>query len=101
MLAPAGRPWGCDHGFSLQDMVVGEPSISNGGFDCSSLVAGAFAKGAGLYAGLQWDYGATHPGATCGKGPARGGAAPAGGYLSGTGSSPATRATSPSTSGTA
>ena len=79
--------WGGNHGFSLEDMIREEPSIWNGGFDCSSLVAWAFAKGAGLYVGdwtgSQWDYGATHPDATRGKGPARGGAAPAEGYLPG------------------
>ena len=79
--------WGGNHGLSLEDMIRGEPSIWNGGFDCSSLVAWAFAKGAGLYVGdwtgSQCDYGATHPDATRGKGPARDGSAPAGGYLPG------------------
>lgn len=79
--------WGGNHGRSLEDMITEQPSIWNGGFDCSSLVAWSFAKGAGIYVGdwtgSQWDYGASHPGAIRGKGEAREGSAPPGGYLPG------------------
>jgi cell wall-associated NlpC family hydrolase len=79
--------WGGNHGFSLEDMMVGEPVIPNG-FDCSSLLAWSFAKGAGIYigdwTGSQWEYGVTAPGATRGPGPAQeGGGPPPGGYLAG------------------
>jgi cell wall-associated NlpC family hydrolase len=79
--------WGGHHGYSLEQMMIQEPSIWNGGFDCSSLVAWAFAKGAGIYiggwTGSQWEYGATHPDAIRGPGPAQGGADPPGGYRPG------------------
>ncbi len=79
--------WGGNHGRSVSDMITGEPSIWHGGFDCSSLVSWSFAKGAGIYVGdwtgSQWDFGATAAGAIRGKGEARGGGAPEGGYLPG------------------
>ncbi|MGI9659210.1 MAG: lytic murein transglycosylase [Gaiellaceae bacterium] len=79
--------WGGNHGVSVGDMITGEPSLWHGGFDCSSLVSWSFAKGAGIYVGdwtgSQWDFGASAAGATRGKGEARGGSAPDGGYLPG------------------
>ena len=79
--------WGGNHGNSIDEMITGEPSIWHGGFDCSSLVSWSFAKGAGIYVGdwtgSQWDYGASAAGASRGKGEARGGSAPDGGYLPG------------------
>ena len=79
--------WGGNHGNSIDEMITGEPSIWHGGFDCSSLVSWSFAKGAGIYVGdwtgSQWDFGATAAGAIRGKGEARGGSAPGGGYLPG------------------
>jgi cell wall-associated NlpC family hydrolase len=79
--------WGGNHGASLEQMITGEPSIWEGGFDCSSLVAWAFAKGAGLYVGdvtgIQWAYGASAAGAIRGKGPGRGGEEPPGGFRPG------------------
>ena len=79
--------WGGNHGRSIGDMISGEPSIWHGGFDCSSLVSWSFAQGAGIYVGdwtgSQWDFGATAAGAVRGKGDARGGGAPDGGYLPG------------------
>jgi cell wall-associated NlpC family hydrolase len=79
--------WGGNHGFSLDEMIASEPAMPNG-FDCSSLVAWSFAKGAGIYigdwTGTQWEYGLTAPGATRGAGPAQeGGSPPPGGYLPG------------------
>jgi len=78
--------WGGNHGFSLADMQALEPDLTRG-FDCSSLLAWSFAKGAGLYIGdwtvTQWEYGASALGATRGDGPAQGGADPEGGYLPG------------------
>ena len=79
--------WGGNHGASVSDMITGEPSLWHGGFDCSSLVSWSFAKGAGIYVGdwtgSQWGFGASAAGATRGKGEARGGSAPEGGYLPG------------------
>lgn len=79
--------WGGNHGNSIDEMITGEPSIWSGGFDCSSLVSWSFAKGAGIYVGdwtgSQWDFGATAAGAIRGKGEARGGSAPEGGYQPG------------------
>jgi cell wall-associated NlpC family hydrolase len=78
--------WGGNHGFSLEQMTGGEPSIP-AGFDCSSLLSWAFAKGAGIYigdwTGSQWELGATAPGAQRGFGPAQGGGPPPGGYMAG------------------
>lgn len=78
--------WGGNHGASLEQMVATDPS-PDGGFDCSSLIAWSFAKGAGIYVGdytaSQWELGASAPGATRGEGPAQGGDAPPGGYLPG------------------
>jgi cell wall-associated NlpC family hydrolase len=78
--------WGGNHGFSLEQMVGDEPSIP-AGFDCSSLLAWAFAKGAGIYigdwTGSQWELGATAAGAQRGLGPAQGGGPPPGGYTAG------------------
>jgi cell wall-associated NlpC family hydrolase len=79
--------WGGNHGVGLEDMIAREPSLA-GGFDCSSLLAWSFAKGAGIYigdwTGTQWEQGATLPGVTRGIGPAQeGGATPPGGYLPG------------------
>jgi hypothetical protein len=78
--------WGGNHGFSLDQMMAQDPAIPNG-FDCSSLLAWSFAKGAGIYVGdwtgTQWEYGATAPGATRGFGPANGGKPPPGGYMAG------------------
>jgi cell wall-associated NlpC family hydrolase len=78
--------WGGNHGFSLEQMVATDPSIP-AGFDCSSLLAWAYAKGAGIYigdfTGTQWDLGGTSHGALRGEGPARGGGAPPGGYQTG------------------
>ncbi len=87
-LAQIGVPyrWGGNHGFSLDQMASLEPDLGNG-FDCSSLIAWSYAKGASLYVGdwtgAQWELGAAAPGATRGKGPAQGGAEPPGGYLAG------------------
>ena len=79
--------WGGNHGRSIGDMISDEPSIWHGGFDCSSLVSWSFAKGAGIYVGdvtgSQWGFGATAAGAVRGKGEARGGGPPDGGYLPG------------------
>jgi cell wall-associated NlpC family hydrolase len=78
--------WGGNHGFSLEQMESQDPVVANG-FDCSSLLAWSFAKGAGIYigdyTGTQWAYGATAPGAIRGAGPAQGGSAPPGGYMPG------------------
>lgn len=78
--------WGGNHGFSLEQMVAIDPAIENG-FDCSSLLSWAFAKGAGIYigdyTGTQWEYGVTVPGAIRGFGPAQGGGMPPGGYSPG------------------
>jgi cell wall-associated NlpC family hydrolase len=78
--------WGGNHGVGLEDMMLRDPSIP-AGFDCSSLLAWSFAKGAGLYVGdytgTQWEYGATAPGAMRGIGPAQGGGPPPGGYVAG------------------
>jgi cell wall-associated NlpC family hydrolase len=78
--------WGGNHGVGLEDMMLRDPSIP-AGFDCSSLLAWSFAKGAGIYigdfTGTQWEYGATAPGAMRGTGPARGGSAPPGGFMAG------------------
>jgi cell wall-associated NlpC family hydrolase len=78
--------WGGNHGFSLEQMIGQEPSIP-AGFDCSSLLAWAYAKGAGIYigdfTGTQWENGATAPGAERGAGPANGGGPPPGGYQAG------------------
>jgi cell wall-associated NlpC family hydrolase len=78
--------WGGNHGVGLEDMMLGDPSLP-AGFDCSSLLAWSFAKGAGLYVGdftgTQWEYGATVPGAMRGKGPAQGGGPPPGGFMAG------------------
>jgi cell wall-associated NlpC family hydrolase len=78
--------WGGNHGFTLDEMVAGEPSIPNG-FDCSSLLAWAYAKGAGIYigdwTGAQWALGETAPGAIRGMGEAQGGGPPPGGYMAG------------------
>lgn len=87
-LAQLGVPyrWGGNHGYSLEQMSSTEPSLRNG-FDCSSLIAWAYAKGAGFYIGdwtvAQWELGATAPGATRGNGPAQGGGDPPGGYMAG------------------
>jgi cell wall-associated NlpC family hydrolase len=87
-LSKLGTPyqWGGNHGFTLEQMLEGEPDPAYG-FDCSSLLAWAFAKGANLYigdwTGSQWEYGLVAPGATRGNGPAQGGATPPGGYLPG------------------
>jgi cell wall-associated NlpC family hydrolase len=78
--------WGGNHGYSLEQMTGTEPNLAYG-FDCSSLVAWSFARGAGLYVGdwtgTQWEYGALAPGATRGAGPAQFGAPPPGGFLPG------------------
>jgi cell wall-associated NlpC family hydrolase len=78
--------WGGNHGYSLEQMATSEPNLAYG-FDCSSLLAWSFARGAGLYVGdwtgTQWEYGATAPGATRGAGPAQFGAPPPGGFLPG------------------
>lgn len=87
-LAQIGVPyrWGGNHGFSLEQMASSDPPLENG-FDCSSLIAWAYAKGAGFYIGdwtvAQWELGATAPGATRGNGPAQGGSDPPGGYMPG------------------
>ena len=78
--------WGGNHGFSLDQMVADDPAIP-AGFDCSSLLSWAYAKGAGIYigdlTGAQWERGATTPGAQRGVGPAQGGGPPPGGYMAG------------------
>ncbi len=78
--------WGGNHGVGLDGMTLGDPVIP-AGFDCSSLLAWSYAKGAGIYigdfTGTQWELGATAPGATRGAGPAQGGEAPPGGYTAG------------------
>jgi cell wall-associated NlpC family hydrolase len=78
--------WGGNHGFSLEQMVAQDPAIP-AGFDCSSLLSWAYAKGAGIYigdyTGTQWERGATTPGAERGAGPAQGGGPPPGGYMAG------------------
>jgi cell wall-associated NlpC family hydrolase len=78
--------WGGNHGFGLQDMVSTDPNLANG-FDCSSLVAWSYAKGAGIYigdyTGTQWALGATAAGAIRGPGPAQGGTPPPGGFQPG------------------
>ncbi|MEZ5098393.1 MAG: lytic murein transglycosylase [Thermoleophilia bacterium] len=88
-LQQLGTPylWGGHHGYSLEQMVTQEPSLWDGGFDCSSLLAWAFAKGSGIYigdyTGSQWAAGASAPGAIRGPGPAQGGALPPGGLRPG------------------
>jgi cell wall-associated NlpC family hydrolase len=76
--------WGGNHGVSLDGMIAGEPNLA-AGFDCSSLLAWAFAKGAGIYigdyTGTQW--GSPAPGAIRGLGPAIGGSEPPGGFMPG------------------
>ncbi len=76
--------WGGNHGVSLEGMIAGEPNLG-AGFDCSSLLAWAFAKGAGIYigdyTGTQW--GSPAPGAIRGLGPAIGGSEPPGGFMPG------------------
>lgn len=78
--------WGGNHGYSLEQMETADPDPA-AGFDCSSLIAWAYAKGAGIYVGdytgSQWELGATAPGAIRGAGPAQGGGPPPGGYLPG------------------
>ncbi len=78
--------WGGNHGVDLDGMMLGDPVIP-AGFDCSSLLAWSFAKGAGIYigdyTGTQWELGATAAGATRGAGPAQGGGPPPGGYTAG------------------
>ena len=67
--------WGGNHGFSLDQMVADDPAIP-AGFDCSSLLSWAYAKGAGIYigdwTGAQWERGATTPGAQRGVGTGKG-----------------------------
>jgi cell wall-associated NlpC family hydrolase len=66
--------WGGNHGLGSEAMLGdAQPSLSTGRdgragyFDCSSLAAWAYAKGAGIYIGddttQQWAHGATAPGA--------------------------------------
>lgn len=70
--------WGGNHGRTLDGMRSGTPVLMPGRdgrlgfFDCSSLVAWAFAKGANRYVGdvtwEQWRFGAAIPGALRGYG---------------------------------
>ena len=78
--------WGGNHGISLADMQAGTPALQLGRdgrlgyFDCSSLVAWAYAKRVGVYVGdttdQQWAYATTMPGATRGTRMPRGGLLP-------------------------
>lgn len=70
--------WGGNHGASLETMRRGQPSLAagrdgrRGYFDCSSLVAWAYANGVGIHPGdttwEQWEQGATDPRAQRGLG---------------------------------
>ncbi|MEZ5098686.1 MAG: NlpC/P60 family protein [Thermoleophilia bacterium] len=65
--------WGGNHGYSVDQMRASEPTLELAGdgrygyFDCSSLVAWAYASTAGIAVGdttyEQWAYGRTNPGA--------------------------------------
>jgi cell wall-associated NlpC family hydrolase len=79
--------WGGNHGASPASMLAsGQPALATGRdgrrgfFDCSSLAAWAYAKGAGIYIGddtkQQWAYAASARGARRGTTPPAGGLQP-------------------------